>query len=200
MKRFRLLALAAMIPMLVLTSCGREDLEGNQYGIFKVSNDTTVVVNGVIDSQTGLDWNDLVRDYPNIRLVILEDCPGSEDDDANLKMALDIHRQGMNMHLRSNSIIESGAVDLYLAGHRRTRDRGAKVGVHSWSDGSGLEGGQLPKDDPQHQTYINYFKNVGMPAQMASDFYFFTLEAASANNIHYMTEAELAQYDFFTNE
>lgn len=190
----------ALVPILLINSCRKDLPGGEQYGIFAVTNDTTVVVNGTLDGNAEQDWDALVADYQDIRLMVLEDCPGSTDDDANLRMALDIHRQGVNMHLRSNSSIESGAVDLYLAGNQRTREMGAKVGVHTWEDTSGLQGGELPRTDEQHSVYLNYYTNVGLTQQEASDFYFFTLAAASSNDIHYMTEAELERFDFFTNE
>ena len=191
----------AFAAMLFITSCTKDTTPGGeQYGIFNVTNDTTVIVNGTIDTRTEQDWDLLSDDYPNITYMVLEDCPGSSDDDANLRMALDIHRQGVSMHLRSNSSIESGAVDLYLAGKRRTREQGARVGVHSWEATDGLQGGDLPRNDPEHQPYLNYFTGIGMSSQQAADFYFFTLEAANANDMHYMTDAELARFNFFTNE
>jgi hypothetical protein len=36
---------------------------------------------------------------------------------------------------------------------------------------------------------------MGIPA----DFYWYTLEAASAENIHWMTAQEIAQYDILTD-
>lgn len=198
MRNFRLLLAAAAIGLLFATACQKTGFL-TRYGIFHVENDTTVVVNGTIRTATERHWENLIEDHPDIRLMVLEQCPGSNDDDANLRMALDIHERGINMHLPADASIESGAVDLYLAGHKRTRELGAQVGVHSWATRS-TEGADLPEDDPEHDSYIAYFTSIGMTDSLARAFYFFTLHAASAEDMHYMTEQELADFEFFTEE
>jgi hypothetical protein len=53
----------------------------------------------------------------------------------------------------------------------------------------------VPKDDPQHQLYLSYYDEIGIdPA-----FYWYTLDAADADNIHYMTLAEMQQYGIATS-
>ena len=72
------------------------------------------------------------------------------------------------------------------------------MGVHSWSDGV-VEAADLPRDHPDHQLYISYYQDIGFSAQWAEDFYFFTINAAPADDIHWMTSAEIAQYEMTTN-
>ena len=187
-----------LLLVLAHSSCQKTGF-ATKYGIFHVENDTTVVVNGTIRGRTEKHWDNLCEDYPDIRLMILEDCPGSNNDAANFRMATRIHSKGINMHLRSHSTIESGAVDLFLAGTQRTREQGAKVGVHSWSSWR-TEGADLPADDPEHTEYLCYYTGIGMTKEAAEAFYWFTLRAAPSDGMHFMSEAELATYNVFTNE
>lgn len=192
MKRigFSLIALAVFV---VSTSCQKTGFL-TRYGIFHVQNDTTVIMNGTIGGRTEKHWDNLIENHPKVTTLILEDCPGSKNDEVNLKVSQKIHDAGVNTHLRSNSIIASGAVDLFLAGNQRTIETGAQLGVHSWSEG-GTEASELPESDPKHQPYIDYYLNVGFSQQEARDFYFFTIYAAKASDIHWMTPEEIERYN-----
>ena len=78
-----------------------------------------------------------IRDSPYVDTLVFKKMPGTQDADSNLKLAYDIRRRGLNTHIESNSVIASGAVDLFLAGNKRTMDCGALIGVHSWSVAGG---------------------------------------------------------------
>ena len=68
------------------------------------------------------------------------------------------------------------------------------VGVHSWADGSGTEGGDLPRDDPAHDLLLDYYEDIGID----EGFYWFTLQAAASDGIHNMTEEERTRWDIAT--
>ena len=188
-----LLVFAAGVLMFTGASCKKSDRVN--YGNFKVINDTTVTMNGVINGRTEDRFDKLISDHPKINTIILEDCPGSKNDDENLRVSKKIYDQGINTMLRSNSEIASGAVDLFLAGNKRSYEPGAKVGVHSWS-GGGKTATDYAEDHENHKPYIDYYKYVGMTEEEAKDFYFFTIKAAPADGIHWMTEEELEAYNF----
>lgn len=175
-------------------SCKKSD-NGVDYGIFKVSNDTTVIMNGTINGRTENHFDKMIADHPNINTIILEDCPGSMNDDENLRVSKKIYDNGINTMLRSTSEIASGAVDLFLAGRKRSFESGAKVGVHSWR-GLAKTATDFPEDHENHKPYIEYYEYVGMTAEEAKAFYFFTINAAPASDVHWMTEEELMQYNF----
>ena len=101
---------------------------------------------------------------------------------------------GFNTHVPADGEIASGGVDFFLSGVERTVDTGALLGVHSWAAGDGTTGADVPRDDPQHQLYLDYYAEMGIPAE----FYWFTLEAAPAEDIHPMTEAEIEKYGLLT--
>lgn len=68
------------------------------------------------------------------------------------------------------------------------------MGVHSWAEsddeGNMETGDQVPRDAPRHQPFLDYYEAVGIP----SEFYWFTLEAAPADDICNMTFDEMRQF------
>lgn len=95
----------------------------------------------------------------------------------------------------AEGFIASGAVDFFIAGARRTADvaGGARLGVHTWG-GDGFVGADLPRDHPDHRPYLDYYAEMGVPA----DFYWFTLEAAPLETVHIMTAEEVEFYGLLT--
>ena len=179
-------------------SCTKNDDDSSiarKFGIFKVINDTTAEMNGVINGSTPRNFNRLIRNYPNIKVINMLDCPGSMNDEANLQVSRTMHDKGISFHLFSTSVIASGAVDMYVGGLRRTRDAGSKIGVHSWGGEPGDPiATEYPADHEVHQLYINYYVSVGFTQQESEDFYFFTINAALADDIYWMTDTEIEQY------
>ena len=104
-----------------------------------------------------------------------------------------VREQGLNTRLLSHSAIDSGGVDLFLAGVERTMESGAHIGVHSWSDGF-KDAADFPKDAPEHEQNRKYIEEM-----LGDDaFYWFTIYAAPAADIYAMTEAEIEQYGLLT--
>ena len=170
-----------LIAAVVLSGCGTTgDIPGtvqDRYGIFHVTNDSTAVVEGTIRSRSLDDFQKMMTEYPGISRLEMSNVPGSVDDDTNLQLGQEVYNRGFNTHLIDNGEIASGGVDLFLAGHRRTSGTNPQIGVHSWSSGS-TSAADLPQEDPQHQPYIDYYQAIGMSAQLASDFYFFTINVS----------------------
>jgi len=177
---------------ILLIQCKKGYLD--RFGPFYVSNDTTVVLNGDMGSRVDDQLEKLMEEYPNIRLVVMEDCPGSRDDEELFKAALNLRSYNINTHLPDYARIQSGAVDFYLSGIKRTRELGSKIGVHSWSNGSNWAT-DYPDNHEEHQVYIDFYHNIGFSLQDAEDLYFFIINAASPNDIHWMTEQEIDQYN-----
>ncbi len=195
-KNFALLLLLACLPL--LQSCKKEDLSPDDFGIFSSQDETTLIMNGVIDSNTPGHWENIIAVYPNVNTLLMKDCPGSDDDDANLKVSRKIRNQNVKIHLAADAVIASGAVDMFLAGTTRTREAGSQIGVHSWADGNGEEATDFPVGNSNHKPYIKYYEEMGFSETDASAFYYFTINAASANDIHWMTDEEIAQYKLLT--
>lgn len=156
---------------------------------FKVTGDTALMT-GVITSSLPAVVLQLIFEHPNVTTIEMQIVPGSIDDVANLRAALYVRQFGLATKLNSRSSIASGGTDFFLAGKQRYVEKGATIGVHSWSGGAGIDGRDVPRDDPEHQKYIEYYKLVDIP----ESFYWYTMEAASPGDIHLMTEEEIETY------
>ena len=150
-------------------------------------------VNGVLGKKGHQNFLEMVKNHPNVQILVLQHVPGSLNDDWNVKTCLEVHKKGMHTELESNSIIESGGVDLFIAGIKRIGKTGAKIGVHSWRTLT-KDGTEFPPDHQEHDVFYDYFKAINRD----TSFYWFTLHAAPGNSIHYMTRAEIDQYNLVT--
>ena len=150
-------------------------------------------VNGVLGKKAHQNFLEMIQKHPTIQTLVLQQVPGSINDDWNVKTCLEVHRRGMNTVLESNSVIESGGVDLFIAGVERIGRVGAKIGVHSWRTLT-KDGTEFPPDHKEHAVFYDYFEAINRD----TSFYWFTLRAASGDNIHYMTKAEIDQYQLVT--
>ncbi|MGH1385273.1 hypothetical protein [Kordia sp.] len=190
----------------LLTSCKSDDdattidySTVNVFDIFTVQSDNeTVIMNGEIKSRTLQDFNNMLAGHPEIKQIHMAEVPGSSDDEINLQVGAKVRQNGINTHILDNGLIASGGVDFFLAGVQRTKGNNTQIGVHSWADGSGNEATNYPNDSTEHLRYIQYYESIGYTNQWSRDFYFYTINAASADNIHWMTEAEITQYGLIT--
>lgn len=151
-------------------------------------------LNGEIDPSSLVVFSRIEKQNPTLKTMVLQRIPGSNDDDTNLKMSLKIHKSGFKTVVPPGGMIASGGVDLFLSGTRRVLEKGACVGVHSWSGPNNQEGAKLPKDDPEHEKYLKYFRDIGIQEA----FYWFTLQAAPSSGIYWMTQAEATKYAITT--
>jgi hypothetical protein len=157
------------------------------------------VMNGSI---TGATLGRLMRilvEEPQVDRILMEEVPGTMDDVACQEAALLIHRHQFHTELAPGGEAASGGTDFFLAGWRRKIGAGARLGVHSWAEYDALgerEGGDLPRDAPEHESYLEFFRAIGIDPE----FYFFTLEAADAYGMHYLTAEELVRFGVETGD
>jgi len=157
----------------------------------------TALMYGVIDSSIGTHLDTLITNHSQVTSITMISVPGSANDEANLAAGRRLYAAGLNTAVRSNSIIASGGVDFFLAGQRRTIEQGAQFGVHSWAfdtDDGVVQGAELPREHASHQLYINYYSDIGLADP--EGFYFYTLDAAPANDIHFMSEEDIERFSF----
>lgn len=153
---------------------------------------TTASMYGVIGNNSLTDYQRLRQDFPDVTEIVLVNVPGSENDEVNVQVGRALHADGLNTRLLATSEIASGGVDYFLAGTQREIARGARIGVHSWSDGSGTNAASLPRNDQRHRLYLDYYEAIEYA--QGNDFYFFTINAAPPESIHWMTEIEIETY------
>jgi hypothetical protein len=155
---------------------------------------TWAIMDGEITSNIVAELNTLVKANPQVKAIVMQNVPGSSDDEANLQAGLRIRELGLNTYLPPGGEIASGGVDLFLAGAERFAAPDVLVGVHSWGGDDVTDASTLPRGDSSHDLYLNYYQQLGID----SDFYWFTIQAADAENIHWMSDAERKQYGITT--
>ncbi|WP_120635974.1 alpha/beta hydrolase [Ruegeria sp. EL01] len=183
-------AMAAMAAILMAGCTQMSVLAWNQVPMTEFHVDgTRLYMQGAINSKTLKQFEDVYAKHPNIKTLVELDVPGSLDDDTMIALAYRVRELGLNTHLEASSLIQSGGVDLFLAGVRRTMAPGAQIGVHSWSDGS-RDAKDYPRDAPEHEQNRLYIERM-----LGDDsFYWFTIYAAPADDIHFMSSTEIKKY------
>ncbi len=192
-------AVFVSVIALIILSCGAlppEFKKLEELTIFKVSSDKqSIVLDGVINSSAFKEFKKLTSEYPAIKLLEIINCEGSINDEVNLKLAHYVHQHKFDTHLNDNGIIASGGTDLFLAGKKRSLGENIRIGVHSWGDGEKIQATDFPRGHKYHQPYIAYYQSIGATLKEAENFYYFTINAASANNIHWMNIEEIEKYE-----
>lgn len=148
---------------------------------------------GVIGPTTPARVLELLLEHPEVTTIVLDDVPGSMDDEANLRASRLVRRAGLATLVPGDGTVASGGTDFFLAGAVRRAPEGARLGVHSWGGPTG-PGNEQPRDDPSHRLYLDYYRAMGVPGE----FYWFTLEAAPQESIHWMTPQEIDRYGLLT--
>ena len=144
------------------------------YGPFRVLDGTRAAIVGLTDQRSPAEFSAMLRDYPGISLLEMVECPGTEDDRANLQLGRMIHARGIATHVPKGGSVRSGGVELFLAGARRIADPGAEFAVHAWADEDGLEPGDYAATAPENRAYLDYYREMGMSAAEAATFYAMT--------------------------
>lgn len=120
---------------------------------------------------------------------------GSEDDEAVLNLGRYIRKVGLDTHLIEGGVIASGGVSLFLAGTKRSIGKDALVGVHSWQHCSNRN---LPCRTATEFTHSvsahDLHKNYIVDMLSVDRFYWFSINTAAHDSIHWITEQELMLY------
>ena len=199
MKKIRYLAslmrYSFLIIVLFLTACtgmevNQKTTSSSADGLVIDVQKNTAYLSGILDANLVKQLSDMIRKNPNITDLVLVDVPGSVDQQATMEGARLIRRLGLNTHIAPTGYVLSGGVDLFLGGVKRSIGAGAGVGVHSWSDGTKVNAQTLNEADPVHAAYVNFYLEMGVPER----FYWFSLEAAPADRVYFLSPEEV--YDF----
>lgn len=181
--------LLGVVAMVAIRGAMKPDL-----GLLKFKvRDNLAYGNGYTDDRSVGVVRDLMKDNPQVDTLVLKRMSGTKDSTRNIILARDIRKRGLDTHLESNSIIASGAVDLFISGKRRTMECGALIGVHSWSIGGRGRERISPGDigyDRSQKYHEDFLRDMGIdPA-----FYAFTRAAAEPEDMHYMSVEEINRF------
>ncbi len=136
----------------------------------------------------------LLRDVPDLEWIVTSFVPGS-DTDENLLAGRRIRQADIATYIPADGMIASGGTDFFLAGAERIVEQGACIGVHSWADDSETrQPKDIPRGDEAHRVYLDYYRDIGIDEA----FYWYTLSAAPAEKIHWMSDAEIRKYGVAT--
>lgn len=171
--------------------------EGSQVATFYFKNEAkdSLWMKGVIYSNTLEDLKAVLNKHPEVTTLVMEEVPGSIDDEINLLASRVLRNRDVNTYIPKDGWVASGGTDMFLAGTERAIHPTARLGVHSWA---GMEkvATDYPKDAEEHKKYLAYYKEMQIPSR----FYWYTLEAAPADSIHWMTPVEIHEYKVVTPE
>ena len=151
-----------------------------RYGPFRVLDGTRAALVDATDERTPGQFTAMMRAFPGIRTLEMIECPGTDDDRANLRLGLMIHGRGIATHVPAGGSVRSGAVELFLAGAQRTAEPGAEFAVHAWADEFGLEPKDYAANAPENRVYIDYYREMGMSEAEARAFYAMTNSVPNA--------------------
>ncbi|OYZ45374.1 MAG: hypothetical protein B7Y31_01830 [Novosphingobium sp. 16-62-11] len=144
------------------------------FGPFEVLDGTRAALVAETDSYSPADFQKMLRAHPGIRVLEMPDCPGTVDDFANLRLGRMIRAQGIATHVPEHGSVRSGAVELFLAGATRSAAPDASFVVHAWLDEDGREPDDFAANDPVNRAYVDYYREMGLPADKAAAFYALT--------------------------
>ena len=145
---------------------------------------TIAIMYGLLDPGAYDEVVYLLDNHPEVRTIVMTYVPGSDDNGEYLDAALLVNEANLATCVPDGGEICSGAVDFFLAGVVRVLGDNTFVGVHAWA-GDDVEAGELSRDDPDHDLYLNFFRLIGID----EDFYWFTL-AAPSWDIYNMSEID----------
>jgi len=163
------------------------------YGPFRVVDDGRAALVGPTDERSPRAFLAMLAAHPGIATLELVECPGTEDDRANLALGRMIRARGLATHVPAGGSVRSGAVELFLAGVRHRAEPGAEFAVHAWADEDGREATDYPASAPENRAYLAYYREMGMTAGEASAFYAMTNSVPNAS-ARWLTAEEMGRW------
>jgi hypothetical protein len=163
------------------------------FGPFRVIDGKRAALVGTTDAASPQAFAAMLASFPELEVIDFVDAPGTRHDIANLRLGRAIRAAGLATHVPAGGSARSGAVELFLAGTRRTVDPGALFAVHSWRDERGREPADFAPDAPENRLYLDYYAEMGMTPDQASAFYTMTNSVPHAGAL-WLQGSEMARW------
>ncbi len=163
------------------------------FGPFRVLDSGRAALVDVTDERSPAAFRAMLTAWPGIATLELVECPGTDDDRANLALGRMIRAHGLATHVPAGGSVRSGAVELFLAGVQHHAEPGAEFAVHSWADENGREPRDYPANAPENRVYLDYYREMGMSPMEARAFYDMTNAVPNAS-ARWMSAAQMAQW------
>jgi hypothetical protein len=163
------------------------------FGPFRVLDERRAALVASTDAASPEAFAAMLAAFPGLEVIEFVDAPGTSHDLANLRLGRAIRAAGLATHVPAGGSARSGAVELFLAGTRRSVDPGALFAVHSWRDELGREPADFAPEAPENRLYLDYYAEMGMTAEEARAFYAMTNSVPHAGAL-WMGGAEMARW------
>ena len=163
------------------------------FGPFRVLDSGRAALVDVTDERSPAAFRAMLAAFPAIATLELVECPGTDDDRANLALGRMIRARGLATHVPDGGSVRSGAVELFLAGVHHRAEPGAEFAVHSWADENGREPRDYPANAPENKAYLDYYREMGMSGIEARAFYDMTNAVPNAS-ARWLSAAQMAQW------
>lgn len=164
-----------------------------RFGPFRVIDGTRAALVDATDERSPLQFKAMMAAFPGIAQLDFVECPGTDDDRANLSLGRMIRQLGLRTHVPAGGSVRSGAVELFLAGVSHTAEPTAEFAVHSWADERGREAKDYAPDAPENRAYLDYYRAMGMTDTEARAFYAMTNAVPNAS-ARWLTAAQMEQW------
>lgn len=171
----------------------RYDAGMARFGPFRVIDGKRAALVATTDATSPRAFQAMLAAYPGIEVIEFVDAPGTNNDLANLRLGRAIRAAGLATHVPDGGSARSGAVELFLAGTRRTIAPGALFAVHSWRDERGREPADFAPEAPENRLYLDYYAEMGMSAEQARAFYAMTNSVPHASAL-WLEGAQMAAW------
>lgn len=194
---------------LIAMGCGGSNPAGTSSSVFppEAQNPVSFTVDGTraimigsLDETTPNLVADFIADHPLVDTIVLQFVPGTSNSAVSLNAGRVIRAAGLNTTIPADGAVASGGTDVFLSGVFREVEPGGMVGVHTWQTTDGednvISGSDLPTSDPRHLIFKNYYREMSIPEV----FYWFAIQAAPAEEIHWMTRQELSEFGVLRTE
>ena len=153
---------------------------------------------GTFDDYTTDRVIKILEDSSHVTRIVLTANGGSINDRETLRLGRYIRSHNLNTHLIAGGVATSGGVSLLLAGKNRSVGKNTFLGVHSWNQCSHKEESELnckqatdfDRQSDEHDLHRDYIIEM-----LGNDtFYWFSIESAPHNSIHWLSVEELINF------
>lgn len=163
------------------------------YGPFRVIDGQRVALVDVTSEHSPAQFAAMLRDFPALAVLELRECPGTQDDLANLRLGRMIRAARLETHVPDGGSVRSGGVELFLAGATRRIDYAAEFAVHAWADEAGLQATDYAASAPENRKYLAYYREMGMSPGLAAAFYAM-INSVSFSQARWLTADDMRQW------
>lgn len=164
-----------------------------QFGPFRVLDLRRAAIIGATDASSPSAFKQMMSAWPEIEVLEFVDASGTTNDIANLKLGRAIRSAGISTYIPPGGSARSGAVELFLAGTRRSIAKDTWFAVHSWRDEAGREPRDFAPDAPENRLYLDYYVQMGMSIEDARAFYAMT-NSVPHNDALWIKGAEMGRW------